>query len=757
MAVTADSVVVELLAKTDGYTSKINGAANDTDAAMSKIERSATRAEGQIVKSAGAIANAQRNIARQYADIGAQVAGGQSPFLILAQQAPQVADALADTGGKAAQVASFFAGPWGAALLAAGSVLGVLVGKSLEAGDSLDDLVEKLQKGAEKTRLTADAQRIFEASATGAAQAVDKLNESLNKENTTQERSISLTLAKARAYRETAIQAQNARERSLELAVALAKEARGATILNGGPGAAGIAQIPYLKNEAAAEKALADAKKDRANAERAVTNAAIPLLDLQAAGASDKATAATQRHERALQKLRDAYIGASQAATTNAQREAATRQYREGRTRIDSGLASELDALRKSGRKGPSAETLARRAEAERVRDVRNNEAYNVELEQLNQSILQARRAQEVDAGQLAEYARQEVESALNKRLAQIDADESAKKYSQEQAANLRKLARENAEIQNLNISADEIRRRTDEQNAIAQTRLSVEGSLLQAQIGITESNEERQRLERRLLDIKYQQLKIEQDAVLRDTTGRYTDAQRQQAQITRDALPSLQRADQERLEQGNRGPYEFFRRNIDNADALADSIDGIKISTLNAVTDELTNATTAALGLSGAFGDIVGQLIQIGIQRQLIGPLADGLFGKADGSTSGAIGGLLGGLFGRASGGYVGPGQAVRVNEGAGRGPELLRMGANGGTVIPLGQAAAAQSGGGTTVLQTISVDARGAVMNDQFASQILARAGQDARQVVNANNGAIRRSLPAAQARLSQLGTTG
>lgn len=755
MAVTADSVVVELLAKTDGYNASIRGAANDTDAAMSKIERSATRAENQIVKSTNAMANAQRNLGRQVADVGAQVAGGQSPFLILAQQAPQVADALADTGGRAAKVAAFFAGPWGAALLAAGSVLGVLVGKALDAGESIEGLTEQLAKNAQKTRDTADAQRVFEATAAGAASAIDKLNEALGKANLTQERALSLDLARARSLRQVQIQALRVAEANAQVARDEAANAGGSNtqLLLRGPGG-GQAQALYVQQAAKAERELAQAKERRVNAEKAVTASAIPLLDLQAAGASDKATAATQRHERALQKLRDAYIGASQAATTNAQREAATRRYREGRTQIDTRLAGELDDIRKSNRKGPSAETLARRAEAQRVRDVRNNEAYNVELEQLNQSILQARRAQEVDAGQLAEYARQEVESALNKRLAQIDADESAKKYSEAQAANLRKLARENADIQNLNISGDEIRRRTDEQNAIAQTRLSVEGNLLQAQIGITESNEERQRLERRLLDIKYQQLKIEQDAVLRDTTGRYTDAQRQQAQITRDALPSLQRADQERLEQGNRRPYEVFRRNIDNADALADSIDGIKISTLNSVTDELTNATTAALGLSGAFGDIVGQLIRIGIQRQLIGPLADGLFGKADGSTSGSLGTTLAGLFGRASGGYVGAGQTVRVNEGAGRGPELLRMGARGATVIPLGQAAAAQRGGGTTIVQqSFNLDARYGITTPELLQYVNDTARSEGRRGGAAAVVANARSTPGTLAQYDKL----
>lgn len=74
--------------------------------------------------------------------------------------------------------------------------------------------------------------------------------------------------------------------------------------------------------------------------------------------------------------------------------------------------------------------------------------------------------------------------------------------------------------------------------------------------------------------------------------------------------------------------------------------------------------------------------------------------------------------------------------------------------TISP--NARAMRPGGGTTILQTVSVDARGAVMNDQFASLILARAGQQAQQLVGANNTVIRKGLPAAQAKFGQLGTT-
>ena len=841
MAVTADSVVVELFAKTDAYNAKINGAAATTEQAMSKVERSASRIEAAIqqsaqaqiaaagettqallsasakqtaaiegqsaaisaavaaivaalgreasaaettaqreeqaaergssarrraaaeeeqlsdrtvarrirlqqqitreadgaVASSGRIANAQRNLGRQISDFGTQLAGGQSPFLILAQQAPQVADALADTGGKAAAVASFFAGPWGAALLAAGSALGVLVGKALETGESIDDLVAKLQDSARKTELADQAQRIFARSLDGAAKAAHDLNEQLGKQIQTEDQARVATLRHAQAIQQITIQnrlrivSQIALTRALlEQDVARSRQGGERGDLAAGTRNRDQQRLNELKgDEAKATQAVADARS-------AVVRASVPIIDGQAAAAADKSAAATDRHAKALGRLRDAYLKAQSAAKNDTQRAAAVRDYREGRTRIDVQLTNDQDAIRESNKKkpkGPSAETLARRAEAARIREVRNNEAYNNELESLNQAIIQASRAQEVDAGKLAEYSRQEVASALAKRIAQIDADESAKRYTAEQAANLRKLAKQSADLQNLNINNDEVRKRSDEQNQVAQTRLSVESEQLQAQLGISESIQERKRLEQQLLDIRFKQLKIEQDAILNDTTGRYTDAQRTQAKITRDSLPALQTAGQTAIDQRYRTPLEQYRKSISGSDSLQNSIDAVKIDALEAVTDELTKATTAALGLKGAFGQIVGELIRIGIQRQIIGPLADGLFGAATGGVSSG-GGFISKLFGRASGGYMAPGSVARVNENRG-GVELLRMGSQGGTVIPLGATAAQRPSGGTTIVSAPQFNLKGAILTrelyadmERISAQSAAQAGKTA-----------------------------
>lgn len=175
---TADKVVVELEARVDGFQAKVRGAANDYDRSMSTVERSSNRAERAVAQNAqkiadstARIANAQRNLGRQISDVGSQLATGTNPLTILAQQAPQVADAITDMGGRAAKFAAFLSGPWGAALLAAGSVLALIATRGGEASDSLDDLVDKLRDNADKANLAERASAIFSTTLEGVEEA----------------------------------------------------------------------------------------------------------------------------------------------------------------------------------------------------------------------------------------------------------------------------------------------------------------------------------------------------------------------------------------------------------------------------------------------------------------------------------------------------------------------------------------------------------------------------------------------------------
>jgi hypothetical protein len=165
MSVVAEDLVVRIRAEMA-----------DLDAKMARAATVTTNTTRTIEKSSAAAANASRNMGRQIADVGAQLASGQSPFLILAQQAPQMADALADSGGKAAKVAAFFAGPWGAAILAAASVVGVLIGKMYEAGEAADKTKPKIDNLTNAyANLAANLGKIDPAGADALARAGIKL------------------------------------------------------------------------------------------------------------------------------------------------------------------------------------------------------------------------------------------------------------------------------------------------------------------------------------------------------------------------------------------------------------------------------------------------------------------------------------------------------------------------------------------------------------------------------------------------------
>jgi hypothetical protein len=186
MPINADSVTVELIAKTDGYTAKVNDAARQTEAAMGRVSGSVGKAENVINLSAARIANGQRNLGRQFADVGASLSSGSSPFVVLAQQLPQIADAITDTGGKAARFASILTGPVGAAGLAVASILATtLLPKLLETGDGVEDLVKKLEEKSARTQQSAEADRIFAGTQAGLAAKVRDTTKALVDQNAT--------------------------------------------------------------------------------------------------------------------------------------------------------------------------------------------------------------------------------------------------------------------------------------------------------------------------------------------------------------------------------------------------------------------------------------------------------------------------------------------------------------------------------------------------------------------------------------------
>lgn len=215
---------------------------------------------------------------------------------------------------------------------------------------------------------------------------------------------------------------------------------------------------------------------------------------------------------------------------------------------------------------------------------------------------------------------------------------------------------------------------------------LARQRAALDAQAAITLNLKDRDRIEQRSLKL---QQEIERTMLEQEiANGRIADADKARA-----LLAERQAAQRQELIDSQKGPRARFRDELKSANDNIDlAIENIEVEGLRSLNEELADAIMGAKSLGEAFGNVADQIIRdllrIAIQRAVIAPLADALFGSS-GAPGGGGRGLLGDLiqaagsfFGgkRALGGPVSAGKAYLVGE---RGPEIVVPGS--GTVTPL------------------------------------------------------------------------
>lgn len=229
MAFEADRVVVELIAKTDGFDAKIQQTSGAFDASMNKISASATKAETAFTKSSGArIAAIQKESAQisrfsgiigtQLNDVGALLTSPKSPFVAPVKQAPQVASAMRLVSVAGGAMGAILGGVVVTGALAAGAALLSLILKTDDTTAAVNDLVEKLKENAEKTQQAERANAIFASTIEGVTAALDANEKILDKLNDS-------TRTAARVALENAIVQSEYAKRIRETNVALLEQA----------------------------------------------------------------------------------------------------------------------------------------------------------------------------------------------------------------------------------------------------------------------------------------------------------------------------------------------------------------------------------------------------------------------------------------------------------------------------------------------------------------------------------------------------
>lgn len=740
MATEADRVVIDIIARMEGA----RESAQTFDTSMRQIEHSADRAEKKVVqagtkidKSLQQAAQRSRLLGFQIQDIGTQLAAGSSPFIVLAQQGPQVAQALDGARGAAGRMATFFSGPWGAALLAASTILGGFLLRNRETSESVDDLVEKLKDNAEKTRRSAEAQDIFAGTLEGVTKAVNDLEDALDDlddgHKTLARRSLELAIATrdriALLQAETRALIEQAKAR-IEVA----------NISAGLPGADPTVSAQQLSGRLEAladlEQQMLDAEKTGKRldglitrflgrrvverAQRDAAEAANDRFDAQARAAEKAAsredilTGKLKKQVDAIEAARKAELkriedverarkktglpdvtGAEVARAlgttinpgggtrTPAQNKAAggaansfhlTGQAIDipltvnGKPLTKAGIRAVLEPLGVEikellgpgdkdhddhfhiafGKKRLEPDDIARkrqqaaeRLEREQDREVRRLQAFNNEIADLDQAILDARTSMGTSIEARAQAELQNLDLEQKQFEANLKSLVAREELTAIEAALLTQKKRELTTIQKDIVTREAERQRRELNLQVAQGLLDNDLDLLRSENDLATSQKERRRIALAILDIEYEKMRLALENQLIEAEKNKASAA--ELAVIRQRLANLDQLKANATEGARRdtafGFEAFFDGIRQTGQALDEELENIAVGGLQSIIDGLGQAAAGFTSLGdvarGVLAEITAALVRLVAQQLILK-----LLGETIGATTSKVAG---------------------------------------------------------------------------------------------------------------------
>lgn len=381
-----------------------------------------------------------------------------------------------------------------------------------------------------------------------------------------------------------------------------------------------------------------------------------------------------------------------------------------------------------SRRRGPSAESLAAKAERERLAAIRDEAQQAQEKARLEDDIIAARAALATAAKDIYTFEMQMIEREKAARITDINTRVRLGELSEAQAAEQRGLVSELAQARSLRA----IQNKREADQAMQERMLRDDVDTLSAVANATTNRRERVEVEKRILDLQHQIERARLEEAI--AAGQVADVAKARAN-----LETRQSADRAALARDTAAPLDQYRERLrQSAENVNDEVEALVVEELDQVRDGIRGAIEKKLGVKDP---LISGLLNLLIEQVIMKPLAEALAGASGGSIGGFLASVGTAIFGRASGGYVAPGQMVRVNEGASPGRVEGFIPSGGGHIVPLGRMNALKSQRGGNVYN-ITVDHRNSVTPAGFAqelsSNILRQAaamdGQTAQAVVKA-----------------------
>jgi len=215
----------------------------------------------------------------------------------------------------------------------------------------------------------------------------------------------------------------------------------------------------------------------------------------------------------------------------------------------------------------------------------------------------------------------------------------------------------------------------------------------LQYKLGLADTDAERQRIALEIFALDEQDKRQTLERIIASASR--TDAEKALAAAALQQLDANSGAARANVMRSNETQREAYLRSFQKTTGqISEAFDRVKIDGLESLNGAIVDTIMGAKSLGDAFKNVASQIIadllRIAVQRAVIGPLADALFGGGSGGGTGGGSGLLGKIFGFANGTSHAPGGLALVGE---RGPELVNL-PRGSKVYPNGTGPRQQSG---------------------------------------------------------------
>lgn len=311
---------------------------------------------------------------------------------------------------------------------------------------------------------------------------------------------------------------------------------------------------------------------------------------------------------------------------------------------------------RGGGSKGPDPEKIEKR--------------FNDELARYADQTLSARASMADTAEQAAEYDLRGVEISRLRTLEDIKLN---KDYSETQKNRLGLEVEDLAEAQRAKINYQLQRTQEDQAADLSKEQVDGQRERLDGQLALAGTEIERQKIALELFDLDQEEKRQSLERIVHSSVR--TAAEKALAQTALDNLNANSGLARANAERSNETQVQSYLRGLEKTpQQINEAIDGIKIDGLKSLNDGLVDAIMGAKSLGDVFKNVANQIIadllRIAIQKAVIAPIADALFGGTGGG-----GGLLSGIghiFGFATGTPSAPPGLAWVGE---RGPELVNF----------------------------------------------------------------------------------